>query len=29
MTFLKVEPVWFELKGDPRFESLIQSMRLK
>jgi len=29
MTFLKVEPIWFELRGDPRFESLIQSMRLE
>jgi DNA-binding winged helix-turn-helix (wHTH) protein/TolB-like protein/Flp pilus assembly protein TadD len=28
MTFLKVEPIWFELNGDPRFESIRRSMGL-
>jgi len=29
MTFLKVEPIWFELRGEPRFESLIRAMKLE
>jgi DNA-binding winged helix-turn-helix (wHTH) protein/TolB-like protein/Tfp pilus assembly protein PilF len=28
VTFLKVEPIWFELNDNPRFKSLLQSMNL-
>jgi DNA-binding winged helix-turn-helix (wHTH) protein/TolB-like protein/Flp pilus assembly protein TadD len=28
MTFLKVEPIWFELNSKPRFQKLLQAMQL-
>jgi DNA-binding winged helix-turn-helix (wHTH) protein/TolB-like protein/Flp pilus assembly protein TadD len=29
MTFIKVEPIWFELSDDPRFQRIVRSMQLQ